>query len=266
MKFLTDYLGLPTNPDAPPPDFEPLSQTALVIVVGLTGVGKSTVTDLLQQQIDFTLLPNRRRITDEIIIASLQKADGDPVHSETDRLKRLEYTSRYRRAHPGGMAHALSRLAINPEKIARPIVFDGLRGEDEVRHATHYFPQARFIVLDAPDGVRLERLLNRGDSFDRVKLASVAGQDTLTALQAIPEIERVFTSNDLQRISRITADLAVDKVIEKAAIIVKERQNYDSQAARAYLLQKLPANRCLVVDTAIDSPAAVVKQIKKWLT
>ncbi|MCB0211723.1 MAG: AAA family ATPase [Anaerolineae bacterium] len=260
--MLIEYLDFASNSDKV---CLPLNQTELVILVGLTGVGKTTVTDALQKHITFTLLPNRRQVTDEFIIASLQKEDGEAVHPVTDRLKRLEYTARYRAQYPGGMAHALSRLAVDPQQVTFPLIFDGLRGQNEVQHALHFFPHARFLILDAPDSVRLNRLLNRGDAFDRINFDAVVGQDTLTALQAIPHIDLVFSPADLHKISQTTAELAVDDVVKKAALIVKERQNYDSQAARAFLTQHLPANRVLVIDTAAHAPAAIVEHIKPWL-
>lgn len=266
MIYLTDYLMLAANINDHSSLLQPLRELPLLIVVGLTGVGKSTVTDLLQMHLNFTLLPNRRRVTDEIIIALLQQQDGETLHPVSDRLQRLEYTARYRTQYPGGMAHALSQLAVDIEKVTLPMLFDGLRGVDEVQHAMEYFPQARFIVLDTPDTVRLNRLLNRDDSFDQVNLDAVAGHNTLMALQAIPNIDLVFTQADLQKISQTTADLPVDEVVKKAAIIAKERQNYDSQAAREYLTDHLPTNQVLVLDTAAYSPDAVVAQIKQWLS
>ena len=265
MTFLTDYLSLiPTQNEISSPYIR-LRDLPLIILVGLTGVGKSTVTDRLREQVHFTLLPNRRQVTDEVIIAVLQKEAGQAVQTVTDRLQRLEYTARYRSKYPGGMAHALSRLAVDINKLPPPIFFDGLRGVDEVHYAVRYFPQARFIVLDAPDTVRLNRLLNRGDDFDQVKLDPVAGQNTLPALQTIPHIQTVFSEADLQKISQTTAHLPVDEVVKKTAIIVKERQNYDSQTTRDYLTHHLPSGRVLLIDTAQTTPDRTAEQIKQWL-
>ena len=47
-------------------------------------------------------------------------------------------------------------------------IFDGLRGADEVAFALKALPLARFAVLNAPDVVRVERLLQRQDAFDQV--------------------------------------------------------------------------------------------------
>lgn len=156
---------IPPQEEAPS-QFRPLADFPFVILAGLTGVGKSTVIASLQQKLDFTLLPTRRNITDEIIIKSLQQKDGYPPTPVTDRVERFEYTARYRARCPGGMAHALSRLAVDPAAAGTLLLFDGLRGLNEVQHAATHFSHAHFIVLDAPDTVRLARLLKRADTFD----------------------------------------------------------------------------------------------------
>ena len=46
-----------------PPRYRPLTEFLLVILVGLTGVGKSTVIASLRVKLNFRLLPNRREIT-----------------------------------------------------------------------------------------------------------------------------------------------------------------------------------------------------------
>jgi len=268
MKFLADAIAFVDQTETPSPPFRPLTGCALVIVVGLTGVGKSTVIDLLRKQVDFTLLPNRRKITDEIIISSLQQADGHAPHPVTDRVKRFEYTARYRAKHSGGMAHALSRLAVNTERTGNLLLFDGLRGLNEVQHAATYFPQAHFVVLDAPDMVRLNRLLKRGDTFDTTKLqTSLADRNLLAGLQSVSNIEAIFSPEQQQQIARMAyaARYPVDETVKKVSIIVEERRNYDSSTARVYLSHNLPPERVLVVDTATQSPHAVAERVKKWL-
>lgn len=265
MRFLTDYLAFALDQNDTPSPFSPLSQLPLVIIVGLTGVGKSTVTNLLQTNTVLTLLPNRRRITDAVIITSLQQEDDEPVEPVADRLKRLEYTARYRKKYPGGMAYALSRFVVDRKKLRLPILFDGLRGLDEVRQATLYFPKARFLVLDTPDPIRLSRLLNRGDSFDTANVELDSDDGLLDSLSAIPDVGQVFSTLELQQISRKNADLPVSQVIEKASIIVKERLNYDSEAARNFLANFLPQRRVLVLRTDQYSPEDSVAKIVKWL-
>jgi len=266
MKLLSDSLAFvtPSEPLAHP--FQPVVELPLVIMVGLTGVGKSTVLELLQKRLNFWLLPNRRTLTDEVIIALLQQEDGQPLQPVTDRLKRFEYTARYRTQYPGGMAHALSRLALDTNRVTMPLFFDGLRGLNEVEHGAALLPQARFVLLDAPDTVRLGRLLNRADAFDSATVdISPADEDVQTRLRAIPDIENVFTGSQLVQIARLAAQTSAGELLKKAAIIVEERRNYDSGAARDYLATHLSAQKRLVVDTAHLPPQIVTRQIIDWL-
>jgi broad-specificity NMP kinase len=272
MKFLADAVAFTFEADEAPPGFQALTELPLVIMVGLTGVGKSTVLELLSKNgLNFTLLPNRREITDQIIIASLQAEAGQIPYPVTDRVERFEYTARYRAKFLGGMAHALSRLVINPAHIKPLLIFDGLRGLNEVQHAVAYFPLARFIVLDAPDTIRLNRLLKREDIFDTTgavpRQGSLASQNLMAALLAIPNIEAIFSEEQLHQIAKSTrsAQIPIDEVIQKVSIIVKERHNYDSNTARVYLTHTLPAQRVLVLNTATLSAHAVAQRMAKWL-
>ena len=269
MKLLTDYIAYTTKVDERVrPPFQPLTNFELVIMVGLTAVGKSTVIERLLTEANFTLLPDRRIMTDEIIIGSLQVEDGETPYIVKDRVKRFEYTARYRAKHPGGMAYALSRLVVNEHRCGPTILFDGLRGLNEVQYAASYFSGARFIVLDAPDMVRLKRLLKRGDSFDSVKLEKpVAEKYLLTDLKSIPNIETIFSEEQLLDITQTSwaANFPAHEVVKKVSIVVEERRNYDPHRARAFLREKLPPEYVLVVDTATRSPRGVAEQVQKWL-
>ena len=251
-----------------PPRYRSLTEFLLVILVGLTGVGKSTVIASLREKLNFTLLPNRREITNEVIIRALQEEDDYPPTQVTDRVKRFEYTARYRARHPGGMAHALSRLFVDSTHAGSLLLFDGLRGLNEVQHAAISFPQAYFIVLDASDTVRLARLLKRADIFDTTSLtASSGGQTMLTALTAIQGIAAVFSREQLHQISQAAnaAALPVDEVVKRATVIVEERRNYDPITTRAYLTSNLSPEQVLIIDTATQPPEAVTAQATEWL-
>jgi hypothetical protein len=246
-----------------------LSPLRKLVIVGLTGVGKTTTLELLANRgVMFTLLPNRRKITDEVIIATLQREGGQLPQPVTDRITRFEYTARYRAKHPGGMAYAVSRLAVDPTGLATPLIFDGLRGLEEVERATFYFPQARFILLDAPDIVRLRRLLKRVDLFDTTASQNTANHpDLVSRLAAIPHVETVFNPETLNQMARMAqADQELnEEIIQKVSIIVKERHNYDSRAACSYLIDTLPPERLLVIDTAAHPARTVVEQVVGWL-
>ena len=253
-----------------PAGIKPLTELALTIMIGLTGVGKTTVLRLLVDNgFPLTILPNRREITDKIIIASLQDKDGQTSHPVTDRLARFEYTARYRAKYAGGMAHALSRLALNPTNVTNHLIFDGLRGLNEVEYAAVYFPQARFVVLDAPDLIRLNRLLNRADAFDMATVPAMSISDNfVSALNKISHIEASFAPDQLRQIVALADNglASADEVLKKVSIIVKERHNYDSHAARTYLTRTLPPGQVLVIDTATQPIQTVTERIERWLS
>jgi hypothetical protein len=264
-----NQLHLLEEDESLPIGLKPLAKLPVVVMVGLTGVGKTTTLELLASKgVIFTLLPNRRTITDELIIATLQREEGQLPHPVTDRVARFDFTARYRARYPGGMAYAVSRLALDPTGLAMPLIFDGLRGLDEVQQATAYFPEARFILLDAPDIVRLRRLLKRGDFFDSATSQSKASStDFASRLAAIPNIKTVFNRDALNQVIRLAqADQDLDEeIIQKSSIIAAERLNYDSQAAGSFLNDILPPERLLIIDTAAHLAHTVVEQIAGWL-
>jgi hypothetical protein len=164
------------------------------------------------------------------------------------------------------MAQALGQVVVKIAQENEPFIFDGLRGLNEVQHGSSYFPQSRFIVLEAPDVVRLNRLLNRGDQFDMVEgRAKAVDQGLMEVLRSIPEIEAVFTPQQLSQISQIAADYTTEEILKKVAIIVEERRNYDPEISRDYLTRTLPPQRILVIDTTTAPPEGVVERIRGWL-
>ena len=137
----------------------------------MTGVGKSTtVQSLADEGLAFHLLPNRRLLTSRLIVAPLLREEGEENKKvqELSRMERLPYIRRYRKRHPGGMAHALSQWQIDPTQRGQLLLFDGLRGENEVRYAINALPLAKFVLLDAPDVIRAQRLLKRRDPYDQL--------------------------------------------------------------------------------------------------
>jgi hypothetical protein len=166
------------------------------------------------------------------------------------------------------MAHALGQLVVDAKRVGQRLVFDGLRGLDEVEGAANRFLRARFVVFDAPDLVRIRRLLKRADAFDSTKIqTSLAGRNLIAGLYSVPNIEAVFNQEEMQQIARSAraAGYSVDDVVKKSSIIVEERRNYDSSAARVYLRHRLPPDQVLVVDTSVQSAQAVANQVKSWL-
>jgi AAA domain len=227
-----------------------------LVLVGVTGVGKTTTLEALKSLgFHLSLLPDRRLVTDVVMIDALAG------HAVTDREERFKWTAKYRELHPGGMSEAIGKLAINLESLRPPLVFDGLRGLEEVSYAANHYAKARFIVLDAPDTVRVQRLLGRSDAFDRMMIKH-SNASTLEQLANISGVGLVFSQIELEQLANL--DLPASEIVAKCKIVVTERRNYDPVAAREYL-QGLSGARVLYVDTTAFPPLEVAKQIGEWL-
>ncbi len=234
----------------------------LLILVGVTGVGKSTTLALLEAaEPPVRQLPDRRTLADQLI-TKVQLDAGEPVRAVTDRAERFDYTRRYREQNPGGLAQALSQLWIDPARWPQPLCFDGLRGAEEVGFAAAHLPAARFAVLDAPDVVRVERLLGRGDRFDRLAATPLSANPAALPGLDVPGVDALFTPEEQARLAALVAqgNVSADDLRAKVAIVVTERQNYDPAAAIA-ALQRLAPARTVVVDTTRFTPEQAAEQI-----
>ncbi|HEX2865304.1 MAG TPA: AAA family ATPase [Deinococcales bacterium] len=255
--FAACPVALPRQPHDPA-WVSPFEQD-LIVLVGVTGAGKSTLLKALEASVrTFRLLPERRELTDALIIGPMEPGDT------LDRAERFRRTAAFQQSHPGGMAEALSGTRVEPDP--QPVVFDGLRGEHEVRFAAG-FPRVRFVELTAPDEERVRRLLGRADRFDG--LPSAGGDlDPASARSRLAEVEgatEVFTPAQLDRLAALTASgFPAAEIAAKAAIVVAERRNYDPAAASA-VLAALPPERVLRLDTGVLGAAEVGKAALEWL-
>jgi hypothetical protein len=240
----------------------------LLILVGLTGVGKSSTVQALQEAgLDFELLPNRRAMADELVIGTIQTQWGEPRHPIHDRTERFAYTRRYRELYPAGIAHALSQLAINLPAMGNPAwwLFDGLRGEDEVRGAVELFPQAHFLLLEADDQTRVERLLQRGEAFDYVAGESGVGAEVagfrLGELGDFLPATAVATLENLVHTGQVTPQ----ELLAKVKIVRTERENYEVDTAVS-ALQTIAPDRTHQIDSTQHTPSQIAAWLIKRLT
>jgi len=243
-----------------------LLEAPLIVFVGLTGVGKTTAVAGALGRRPLHLLPNRRWIADRLILPAMLAEIGEAPRPVTDRRRRFELTALYRSRFEGGLAHALGLLWIDVERVEPPYVFDGLRGVEEVSWAAREMPLSRFVVLDAPEPVRLQRLLGRGESFDRAHVDMAEG-GLREALASLEGIDTVFSEAELSALVESPEIRAhpVGTIVEKAAILVEERRNYDSRRALAALESLLPASRLLSLDTARLDGGQVASRIVSWV-
>ena len=149
--------------------FRPLGDCALLMLVALTGTGKSTTLKLLRQSLgggSSTVIPSRREIADWIAIPAAQTLASEPIVPAHDRRLRFAYTRKFAEHVPGGMAAAFSWLYLADE-FEGLLLSEGIRGESEIRYALGHFPRWQIIELWLNTLTRLRRLSRRRDDFDR---------------------------------------------------------------------------------------------------
>lgn len=266
----------------------------VLFLVGLTGVGKSTVLPVVLARQTGAPLPDRRELTDRVIIPAAQRLAGQEPSPVSDRLERFRLTARYREAHPEGIVHALVRhldsLAPVDREALEPAtgtaglymrrvpragqsndagcqepVFDGLRGVDEVTAAAKRFPSARFLMLEARPETRVARLAGRSDSFDRVapRADANAAIPAPAELAAIPGVADVLDPDGLASHWEAAPERWSD-LLRAVEIVVEEQRHYDQAGARRYL-ESLPPARRLLLDTDELSSPDVARQVAQWL-
>jgi hypothetical protein len=234
-----------------PPGYELVRLRPLLVLVGVTGVGKSTALAAAQAAgLRYQLLPDRRELTDRLILPAAQVQRGEAPAPVKDRAQRFALTRLYRETHPGGMGDALAQLAVAPALLAGLLLFDGLRGANEVAAAAQRLPAAHFVLLDAPDAVRVTRLMGRKDPFD-----AIAGGDGMTeqagalpdfAALGLPEVAGLLAAREEQALLALV----------RSGVVTAEQL----RSSRAALLATAP-ERTLLVDTHALSPDAVAAAI-----
>ena len=182
-------------------------------------------------------------------------------------MQRFEFTRTYRELNPGGMAHALAQLWINPIALPGLLLFDGLRGENEVTHAVRLlalrpFCRARRAGCGArrpPHGP--ERPLRPGRRRARRQIRSwTPSAPSPTWRQPKPATS--LRSAEEQALLELVRSGAVtaEALRSSLAIVVEERRNYDPAATQAALLDLAP-DRTRVIDTVRYAPVEVAAAI-----
>ena len=224
----------------PLPGLVSLREAPLLVLVGLTGVGKSTLVEAL----GLPRLPDRRELVDRYVLPRYGATPPIP------REERFRLTRRFREEFPGGVAEVLARGYVPPKPL---LLFDGLRGEREVAYALDHLPKALFVLLHAREATRLQRLLSRQDAFDRVALRP----EEMAELKALAE--GVLSPEELEGALALAP---LEEVLAKLKIVAEEKRNYDPQGPLR-LLQGHP--RALVLDTEALSLKEEVLAVRAFL-
>ena len=150
-----------------------LAHHPLLMLVALTGTGKTTALNLLRntKAAETAMIPSRREVADWIAIPMAQAMSGEAIRPVKDRVRRFHYTRRFAERVSGGMATAFSWLCL-ADKVQTPIVSEGIRGENEIRYALRRFPQWRIVELAVHPITRLKRLSARNHDFDQASAAA----------------------------------------------------------------------------------------------
>ncbi len=151
--------------------FRPLGECALLMLVALTGTGKSTTLERLRARLGGTgldLIPTRRELADWIAIPMAQALADEPIEMVGDRARRFACTRRFAEQVPGGLAAPFSWLHL-ANRCDGLLFSEGIRGRNEIRYALDHFPRWQIVELTLPPLTRLRRLSGRHDDFDRAK-------------------------------------------------------------------------------------------------
>lgn len=265
LEYLQPWLAAGPSP---PPGWQPLSTLRLVIIVGVTGTGKTTATkNLAKNGLNFQLLPDRRFLTDKLIIAPLQREDGQEVKT-LPRIQRVPYIRRYKQRHPAGLAYAISKLFIDPAACGGFWIFNGLRGPAEVRYAIDAIPRAEFLILDASEIVRAQRLIKRKDPYDRMikgEKESSTGDGDMNRFEAlgVPKAAAIFSPQEQAQLLEMAKSehFAAADVRNILELLCLERRLYDKDATIATLNSLAPERTCLIDTTDLSAGEVAQKMI-----
>ncbi len=190
-----------------------------------------------------------------------------------DRVERFRLTARYRERHPGGMAHALSRLRVDPAALGGHLIFDGLRGVDEIGWAIAHLPAfALPRAARAGGGAAAAAARPRTRSFDFAEVRG-AGLDT-----AQRDVESLLAAVDRARRRGAGArswPACWDRPRSRECRSTRSRARRRSWSrSRATTIRprrcacSRPSSdpwRHLIVNTAVHAPEEVAEQVARWL-
>jgi hypothetical protein len=179
--------------------YDSLTNRYLMMLVALTGTGKSTTFDKLAEisntdvSDEMKIIPSRREIADWIAIPTAQVILDEPIQAVTDRVQRFHYTRTFAEHVSGGMATAFSWVNVSAAYKGH-ILSEGIRGENEIRHALDNCKGWQIVELALHPITRLKRLSSRDDGFDK---AEGAGDVSFLPDDIQDEVQKCVDSGEI---------------------------------------------------------------------
>ena len=189
-------------------DFQIISSN-IVFIAGFSGTGKSTLVDGLNMHLDSKIIPNRREITTKCIInPSIENFSIAPEVNR--RTERLNFVKKFKINNPEGVLYFFKKMY---SKINfNSFVFDGIRGEEEIRSAINCFSNSRIIHLTASSSVRKQRLLKRADNFDIIN-SKIDTNYVLNNDYKLHGNDEIFVDSKQRYLKIDTSDLLAEEVL-----------------------------------------------------
>ena len=147
-----------------------LSEQNIIFIAGFTGSGKSTLIRRLVQNLNcFSEIPERRFITLKGIIEPFVsyfnlKCDFNK------RQDRIDIVKNYKKNIPEGIVFVLRHIRVIKD-LPKGFIFDGIRGDEELKIVLETFKKAQIIILNASKETRLNRIVERKDTYDQINIA-----------------------------------------------------------------------------------------------
>lgn len=232
----------------PTDGFEPLANLPVVMLVGLTGTGKSTALDTLRAMNKNSYedrILSRRELADAVLIPTALRAQARPITHIAHREARFALT-RYFRAHiaEGGSAQAFTWLYAKLPTDAL-ILSEGVRGAEEIAYALA-FTHWRVVELWVDPLERLQRLSVRQEAFDQVSASAALDWGFLPA-EAVPHAQALLAEGKISTTAVITA--------------AAEARSYGSIPYDPQ--NQTPNYRCIMIDDL--TPSEVGRQIMEFV-
>ena len=200
------------------PGFHALAERSILMLVALTGSGKSTTLARLRRRggQGQDVIATRREVADWIAIPTAQSFAGEALRAVPERVERFRYTRTFAELVPGGMASAFSWLRV-ADRYAGLIISEGIRGPREIAFALRNHPRWTIVELSVHPLTRLRRLSARRERFDRAHDGSRG--------ETVENANFSFLPAEMQVEAR--ALLAAGEITERAlAIVAAEAANY----------------------------------------